>query len=172
MTRSESHQVLDKLVNCGAYDEAFGCASTPAQDPEFAGADVQDAFDVFHATLSKTGGAMLTCLYDVFAGDRDSDIVELLKEHTGPLGLIRWAQLEGEAGKQWRDLTRQMGLHKQAVSITESASSHVGWSLSRARSPPPTRLQTTLPRAMKRSRRSGRILGSRRKHCGRSMPMW
>ena len=63
---------------------------------------------------------MESFLFDTFAGDYDKDLAELCKAHTGPLGLIRWSDLDGKAGQTWRDLQRQLGLHKQAVSITDT----------------------------------------------------
>ena len=70
--------------------------------------------------MSKIGSAMESFLFDTFAGDHDKDLAELCKAHTGPLGLIRWSDLDGKAGQTWRDLQRQLGLHKQAVSITDT----------------------------------------------------
>ena len=63
---------------------------------------------------------MTSFLFDVFAGDHDGDLAELCKGHTGPLGLIRWSDLDGKGGQTWRDLARQLGLHKRAVSITDT----------------------------------------------------
>lgn len=75
---------------------------------------------------------MMSFFFDVFAGDYDDDLAELCKGHSGPLGLIRWSALEGKGGQTWRDLSRQLGLHKQAVSITDATPSTGARSLKRA----------------------------------------
>ena len=78
------------------------------------------------------GAAVTSFLFEVFAGDHDGDLSALFKKHDGPLGLIRWSELSGKGGKTWRDLTRQLGLHKQAVSICDTTPATGGRSLKRA----------------------------------------
>ena len=52
--------------------------------------------------------------------------------------MIRRSELDCQAGKTWRDLSRQLGLHKEAVSISsESAPATATRSLKRALSDAP-----------------------------------
>ena len=44
--------------------------------------------------LCKTGGAVLDYLFDLFAGEYDKDLNELLKKHTCCAALLPWAELE------------------------------------------------------------------------------
>ena len=43
---------------------------------------------------------MMSFLFEVFAGDHDGDLSTLFKGHNGPLGLIRWSELNGKSASR------------------------------------------------------------------------
>ena len=111
--RKEMVSVLAKFKNYACFDAAFN--KTEAEGGDVGAEDGEgpgDPYDVFSKTLSKMPATMLSFLFDIFSGLYDSDLEHLCKSHSGPLGMIRWSELDGKAGKTWRDLSRQFGLHK------------------------------------------------------------
>ena len=71
--------------------------------------------------MPKMGAAVLSFLLDVLSGEHDRGLEDLCRSHSGPLGMIRWSELGGKVGQTWREISRQLGFHKQAVTITDSA---------------------------------------------------
>jgi len=95
-----------------------GDASTAAPQSS-AGEDQEaevDPFEKLRADMCKTGGTVLDFMFDLFAGEYDKDLNELLKKHACCATLLPWTELEGDAGKAWREVTRQLGVHQQTVS--------------------------------------------------------
>jgi len=143
-TKANLETVLSKFQGYAAYNEAFSTTSTGRADAstlggEAEGADDADAstlggeaecaepdpYDELRKTLCKTGVAMLDFLYDWFAGDHDKDLEVLGQKHGGAaIGLLPWADMEGHAGTAWRDLSRQLGIHKSAVSLSDGGLPH------------------------------------------------
>ena len=141
-TKTNLESVIAKFQGHASYNIAFSTASTRGDDgpdggegstPEEGGAtECEDPFDVFRRTLCKTGAAMLDFLFDWFAGDLDKDISELLKKHSGSaIGLLPWEDLAGDAGTAWRDLSRQLGVHRSAVSLGDGEPRETNRSLKR-----------------------------------------
>jgi hypothetical protein len=112
-TRKELTGVLQSFESYKVFEERFG-ASTPA------GGDA-DPYCRARNALSKTGQTVLDFLFDVFSGEHDKAIGACVQKHTGALGLIQWSTLEGECGKLWSEVARQLGIHKQTISATEGA---------------------------------------------------
>ena len=115
--RQELASVLEKFQNYTCFDAAFnsetaGEAARRAEEPVEGEAD---KYQMFRKSLSKMPSAMLAFLYDVFSNNYDRDLERLCRGHQGPLGYVKWTELDGPAGKAWRDLSRQLGLHKAAV---------------------------------------------------------
>ena len=118
--------MVSKFGGYEAYNKAFvtPTASTfgeVAADASTLGeVAAGDPFDEFRKTLCKTGAAMLGFLFDWFAGDHDQDLENLCKKQAGsPIGLLAWAELEGDAASDWRDVLRQLGVHKSAASLAD-----------------------------------------------------
>ena len=79
-----------------------------------------DPFDEFRQALCKTGAAMLDFLFDWLAGEHDKDVYNLCKKQAGSaIGLLAWAELEGEAASAWRGVLRQLGVHKSADALAD-----------------------------------------------------
>ena len=130
-TKATLECVLKHFVSYGSYNKAFATrspsASTPGGDasvaePQPLADDDQEAeedpFEKMRAGLCKTGGMVLDFLFDLYAGEHDKDLNELLKKHSCCAALLPWTEWEGAAGKAWREVTRQLGVHKQVVSAT------------------------------------------------------
>ena len=112
-TRAEMLRVLDKFSSYTTYGTAFGARSTPASKDE----DAKDPYESFRETLSKTGVVVLDFLFDLFAGDLDKDLDKMVQKHgCEKIGLLEWSSLAGDAGKKWREISRQLGLNKSTVS--------------------------------------------------------
>jgi len=135
-TKANLETVLSKFTGYDAYNNAFSTptdgdtgeadASTLGESAADADASTlgesaaEDPFDKLRQTLCKTGMAMLDFLFDVFAGEHDKDFENLGKKHGGAtIGLLPWGDLEGDAATAWRDVSRQLGVHKATVSLTE-----------------------------------------------------
>ena len=92
-------------------DEEAGGAPTPAAEAE----EAEDPFETVRKSLCKTGATALDFLFDIFACEVDDDLNDFLQKYPGASGLLQWSNLEGKAGQAWRELTRQLGLHKHTV---------------------------------------------------------
>ena len=57
-------------------------------------------------------------LFDLFAGDHDKDLSDLIKPHTGAIAMLPWQNLDGAAGQAWQEVGRMVGVHKQVVSAS------------------------------------------------------
>ncbi len=117
-TREELLKVLDCFNSYRTYIAAFDASTleqTERTEPQ--GDNVEDPLVALRALYCKTGQNLLDFLFDVFAGDFDKDIGELLRKHSGMIGLLVWTELDGEAGKRLRDVSRQLGIHKHTVSV-------------------------------------------------------
>jgi hypothetical protein len=114
--------IMEPYRSYTSYQTAFAGASTPgpaatADPPEEVEAK-PDPFEQIRESLRKTGCSVLDFLYDVFAGDHDKDLNDLLKNHQGPVALLPWSDLEGKAGTAWRGVVRNLGVHKKIVSAS------------------------------------------------------
>lgn len=117
--------IIDCFISYGTFNKAFGPnadghASTLADDGM---CDEQmDPFEKMRSGLCKTGQCLLDFLFDVFSGEHEKDVVALLQKNpTVSIGLMDCNDLEGEGGKKLRDLTLQLGTHRQAVSVSDGA---------------------------------------------------
>ena len=119
-TRAELLKVLRYFRSYAAYGQAFGSASTPAGGGEEREESV-DPYETARLELGKVGASLLDFLFDVFAGEHDKDIASLVQAQDKCVGTISWGDLEGEAGKKLRELSRQLGLHKGTVTAAAGA---------------------------------------------------
>ena len=139
-TKSDLEKLLIHFHGYDAYNAAFSTTSTCGARSADAGvggdegdgvhgADAatlgeqaspeDDPFQKMRSELCKTGMTFLDFLFDFFAGEHDKDLVELVKKHGGSLALLPWQDMEGECGTAWRDVVRQLGVHKAAISLEE-----------------------------------------------------
>ena len=128
--RQELVSVLTKFENYTCFDAAFHSETAAegarrGEEPE-EGEEVArrgeepvegeaNKYEIFEKTLSKRPVAMLAFLFDTFSNKHDRDLEKLCRKHNGPLGMLRWSRLNGAAGKTWRDLCRQLGLHEASI---------------------------------------------------------
>ena len=120
--------ILDCFISYGTYNASFGQkpdghASTLAGEAGDVEADEQtDPFEEMRTKSCKTGQCMLDFLFDLFDGTNDKDLLALLQKNPSvSIGLLDWKNLEGDAGKKLRELTLQVSMHRQAVSVSEGA---------------------------------------------------
>ena len=130
-TKTDLENLLTKFQGYNTYNTAFqtdsaASASTPGDADENPDAstlgeasDKTDPFEDLRNGLCKTGIALLDVLFDFFACEYEKELGDLLKKHTGAIALLNFSDLEDEAGKAWRDVVRQLGIHKATVSISE-----------------------------------------------------
>ena len=98
----------------GAADDA-----PPAPDADTEAPTPWDPVGGHTEGLCKTGAAVLNFPCDVFAGSFDKDLNEFLKkEEAKSVGGLNWVELGGALGVAWREVARQLGVHKQIVSAS------------------------------------------------------
>ena len=99
-TSSKTKQTLNGILrhvgSYGSYQKAFAaktCSTPPCPDagsqssrvdtatgPDVPDEAPEDPFEKLRAGLCKMGGTVLDFLFDLFAGERDKDLNELLKK--------------------------------------------------------------------------------------------
>lgn len=124
--RKELTMVLSKFTDYATFNTAF---NTPKSDEA---SEEPEPFKKLRGELGKVAQQMLDFLFDVFDMTFDKDISALCAKSQGPIGLLPWTDLEGDAGKKYRDLVRQMGINKQTVSAQDGAPPASARSLKRA----------------------------------------
>ena len=108
--RKEMVSVLAKFENYACFDAAFNSETAAEREATAAERDAEDPVDqdgeapenkyeIFEKTLSKMPNAMLAFLFDTFSNKHDRDLEKLCRDHSGPLGMIRWPELDGAAGE-------------------------------------------------------------------------
>ena len=110
-TRKDTMTVLANFTNYEVFSKSFEATDNEEEDP----------FKKLRAGLGKTAQQVLDFLFDIFDEKFDTDLTLLCKKANGPIGHIQWSELEGDAGKAYRDITRQMGINKQTVSMEDGA---------------------------------------------------
>ena len=111
--------ILDCFITYGTYNKSFGQNTDATLSDD---AEKTDPFDKMRSNSCKTGQCMLDFLFDVFGGEHDKDLIALLQKNAAiNVGLLDWNDLDGEGGKKLRDLTAQLSMHRQAVSVSDGA---------------------------------------------------
>ena len=119
--------LLQVFQSYATYNAAFAAPNPDdvegeeddAADASTLGGEKRDPFEQFRSDLCKTGSTVLDFLFDFFAHVYDQELNELVKKHSGSIALLPWSELEGDAGTAWRDVVRQLGVHKATVSASE-----------------------------------------------------
>jgi len=109
--KAELSGLLDRFASYKVYGDAF---PSPGDSGSCL---VADPFVALRSASSRTGQALLDFFFDLFNGTHDKDVAAMCGKHSGAWGLLSWSAFEGDGGKVWRELSRQLDIHKQTVGV-------------------------------------------------------
>ncbi len=123
----EMHAVLDKFTDYEVYERLFkkpdeALAATQGAEPNAAAtADDDDPVRKASVGLSKAPAAMLTFLFDVFGGEYDSNLKDMIGKKKSVVALCFAEAPDDEFGQALREATRLLAMHKQVIGIESSS---------------------------------------------------
>jgi hypothetical protein len=119
--QKELLDLLSRFETFKTYSDTFLSSKATAEGSTADGSCPDaDPYVSLRAKASKTGKSTLDFFFDVFNGRHDKDLAAMCQKHSGAWGLLQWSELSGEAGKLWRELSRQLDIHKQTVGVSST----------------------------------------------------
>ena len=122
-TATDMQKVLQHFQTYTAYRLGFPAHATTQGESEAkkdggddGGPADEEPAEIMKKDLGKAASMTVDFFYDLLGGDHDKDIANVLKEHAGPVGTVKWPKVAvGPSLQPLKEIVRQINLHSTVI---------------------------------------------------------